>query len=432
MAAIDISANKRIPLLMQLMQSVPHVRDPHELVRNFVNGLNRAYADRAYIQISTRGLGQGEYQVQRILSENGLDLLDRGIDRRVVPISRGGVLGHVVTGAMPQMLHNIDLGNEPQLEGRLAPYRSLIAVPVLANEFDIDWVGLLQTQPDGFSEQDLEDLIMRANLVSVMATNLITSNRLRVASARIQEEMEQIARIQRALLPDHLPQIPGVQIATSYNTFDVVGGDLYDFTALQRNGTDDQRWALLIGDVSGHGPAAAVVMAMFHAILHTYPLNPHGPAEVLRHVNRHLFAKSIENSFVTAFLAFYEPHTRELVYARAGHNPPILKEFPHRGDATLLDAVGEVPLGIISDVKYSESSVTLHPGQTLILYTDGITEAKRPGGDMFGVEGIERSLIHCSGAPDCAISHISEALKEHQLDVRPNDDQTVVVMQVVK
>jgi phosphoserine phosphatase RsbU/P len=429
MAAIDISTNTRIPLLMKLMQSVPHVSDPHELVRNFVDGLNRAYGDRAYIQISTRGLEAGEYRIQRLLSEQGVDLIDRGVDRRSLPISRGGLFGRITTTATPQLLHNIDLRNE--VEGKLAPYRSLIAVPVLQNDFLIDWVGLLQTQPDTFTEQDLEDLIMRANLVSVMATNLITNNRLKVANARIEAEMEQIARIQRALLPDQLPQIPGVQIATSYNTFDVVGGDLYDFTALHRNGSDDQRWALLIGDVSGHGPAAAVVMAMFHAILHSYPLNPHGPAEVLRHVNRHLFAKSIENSFVTAFLGFYEPRTRELVYARAGHNPPIVKEFPHRGDATLLDAVGEVPLGIIPDVKYSESSVTLHPGQTLILYTDGITEAKRPGGEMFGVEGIERSLIHCSGAPLCAISHITDALKEHQINVRPNDDQTVVVMQVV-
>ena len=93
--------------------------------------------------------------------------------------------------------------------------------------------------------------------------------------------------------------------------------------------------------------------------------------------------------------------------------------------------MGELPLGIVEDVKYSVSSLTLRPGQTLILYTDGITEAKRPGGEMFGVEGIERSLIHCSGAPDCAIHHITDALKAHQVDIRPNDDQTVVVMQIV-
>ena len=432
MAAIDVSTNKRIPQLMQLMQSVPNVRDPHDMVRNFVNELNRVYGDRAYIQISTRGLAKGEYQVQRVLSEKGVELIDRGVNRRTMPISRGGVLGEVTSGAMPKMLHHVDLSNEPLLDGKLGPYRSLIAVPVLHNEFAIDWVGLLQTNGEGFTEQDLEDLIMRANLVSALASNLITQNKLELANARIAAEMQQIARIQRALLPDVLPDIPGVQLATSYSTFDVVGGDLYDFTALHRNGSGDQRWALLIGDVSGHGPAAAVVMAMFHAILHTYPLNPHGPSEVLRHVNRHLYSKNVENSFVTAFLGFYEPRSRELVYARAGHNPPILKDFPHCGDAMLLDAVGEVPLGIVEDVKYSESSVMLHPGQTLILYTDGITEAKRPGGEMFGVEGIERSLIHCSGAPECAISHISDALKGHQMEVRPNDDQTVVVMQVLK
>src|ERR1051325_9724931 len=340
MAVVDISANTRIPQLMRLMESVPNVRDPHEMVRNFVDGLNRAYADRGYIQISNRGLAKGEYQVQRILSEKGVDLLDRGTERRTMPISRGGVLGEVTSGTSPRLLHDVELSNEPLLEGRLAPYRSLIAVPVLRNEFFIDWVGLLQKNPQGFGEQDLEDLIMRANLVSTLATNLVTNNKLEAAKARIAAEMEQIARIQRALLPDHLPKIPGVQIATSYQTFDVVGGDLYDFTALNRNGIDQHRWALLIGDVSGHGPAAAVVMAMFHAILHTYPLDPHGPAEVLRHVNRHLYSKNVENSFVTAFLGFYEPTSRELVYARAGHNPPILKDFPHCGDAILLDALG--------------------------------------------------------------------------------------------
>ncbi|HEV8606416.1 MAG TPA: PP2C family protein-serine/threonine phosphatase [Tepidisphaeraceae bacterium] len=432
MPAIDISANTRIPQLIHLMESVRDFRDPNELVRAFVNGLNRAYSDRAYVQISTRGLKPGEYQIQRILSEDGVDLIDHGLNLLAAPLSHGGVLGQITATSQPQLLHNVDLRHEPPLDGRLAPYRSLIAVPVLKNDFAIDWVALLQTQPCAFTEQDLEDLIMRANLLSMMATNLITSNQLRLANAHIQAEMEQIARIQRALLPDHLPKIPGLEIATSYHTFDVVGGDLYDFAAFRKDGQiNDDRWAFLIGDVSGHGPAAAVVMAMFHAIIHTYPDNPKGPGEVLRHVNRHLFAKSIDNSFVTAFLAFYEPRTRELIYARAGHNPPLLKEFPHRGQARQLDAVGEIPLGIMDDVQYSESSVILHPGQTLILYTDGITEAKRPGGEMFGVEGIERSLIHCSGAPECAISHITEALKEHQVNIRPNDDQTVVVMQVV-
>jgi len=431
MAVIDISQNQRIPRILDLLQSIPNFADPHELVKHFVRAMNRAYTHRSYIQISNRGLPAGEYRIQHILGEGGKVIVDYLPDIATTPISRGGLLAELVATPEPKLLHDVDLSHEPSLDGKLGRYRSLMAVPVVSIDVPIDWVVLLETDIV-FNERDVEDLIMRANLIGAMAQNLQTSNQLRLANGHIDAELEQIARIQRSLLPDHLPSIPGVQIATSYSTFDVVGGDLYDFTALHKDGRQaDDRWAILIGDVSGHGPAAAVVMAMFHAILHTYPINPNGPAEVLRHVNRHLYTKSIENSFVTAFLAFYDPRTRELVYARAGHNPPILKEFPHRGDAMLLDAVGEIPLGIMEDVQYSESSLKLHTGQTLILYTDGITEARRPGGEMFGVEGIERSLIHCSGSPSCAISHITEALKDHQVNVRPNDDQTVVVMQVM-
>ncbi|HEV8292661.1 MAG TPA: hypothetical protein VGP94_12090, partial [Tepidisphaeraceae bacterium] len=88
------------------MESVRHFHDPDELVRTFVNGLNRAYLDRAYVQISTRGLKSGEYQIQRILTEHGVDLIDDGIHLRAIPISRGGVIGQVTVNPQPQLLHN--------------------------------------------------------------------------------------------------------------------------------------------------------------------------------------------------------------------------------------------------------------------------------------------------------------------------------------
>lgn len=141
-------------------------------------------------------------------------------------------------------------------------------------------------------------------------------------------------------------------------------------------------------------------------------------------------AKSIEQSFVTAFLGFYEPATRRLTYCRAGHNPPLLKDFPHQGPPLRLDAVGELPLGIMPDVKYSEASIVLRPGQTLILYTDGISDGKKDDGEPFGIEGIEQSLIECTGAPDLAIMHINDALHAQHVDVRPNDNQTIIAVQV--
>ena len=95
-----------------------------------------------------------------------------------------------------------------------------------------------------------------------------------------------------------------------------------------------------------------------------------------------------------------------------------------------LDTNGSIPLGIMDEVSYSETAITLSPGESLVFYTDGVTEAQAPDGEMFGVEGIESSLVECTGSPECAISHITGTLKKHQADVRPTDDQTLVVMRV--
>jgi sigma-B regulation protein RsbU (phosphoserine phosphatase) len=193
----------------------------------------------------------------------------------------------------------------------------------------------------------------------------------------------------------------------------------------------DGPWGIVIADASGHGPSAAVVMAMVHAVLHASPDRWPSPARALEHLNVHLHAKRIESSFVTAFFACYDPATHVLTYARAGHNPPLVMR-PHGGawEMQKLDAVGGLPLGVVDFAQYEETALTLAPGETLVLYTDGITDAVSPSRQPFGLAGLERSLTTCSGDPDCVIGHITEALREHEAGVRPSDDQTVVVMKV--
>jgi sigma-B regulation protein RsbU (phosphoserine phosphatase) len=100
-------------------------------------------------------------------------------------------------------------------------------------------------------------------------------------------------------------------------------------------------------------------------------------------------------------------------------------------DMAHLDRVGGVPLGILANVVYEQATITLDPGQTLLFYTDGITEALSPEGTMFGIHGIENSLTECTGEPDCAIEHITSTLRHHEENVRPTDDQTLVVMRVM-
>ena len=133
---------------------------------------------------------------------------------------------------------------------------------------------------------------------------------------------------------------------------------------------------------------------------------------------------------MTAFLAIYDPPARRLTYARAGHNPPLLKNPGVEGSVHRLDAVGGIPLGVSDHVKYDERTIELKSGQTVVLYTDGISEARGPDGTMFGVEGIERALAECTGDPDCVVQSISDPLHRHAGTVRPSDDQTILALRV--
>ena len=235
---------------------------------------------------------------------------------------------------------------------------------------------------------------------------------------------EQIANIQRSLLPQKTPDIPGLTIATAYLTSDRAGGDYYDFFPFP-NGT----WGILIADVSGHGPAAATVMAMLRAILHCYEGEDFSPARVMRYANEKLAASNLDGSFVTAFFAVFDPEASTIAWARCGHNPPLLKT-PGAG-VRELDGSGVPPLGVLPDLEPEEESISLEPGQTLILYTDGITESFNERGEMFGVKGVIASLEYCDGQPECVVDSIYHALYTHTGSMERDDDQTLVALRRV-
>ena len=256
---------------------------------------------------------------------------------------------------------------------------------------------------------------------------------LKEATARIRAEVEHIAAIQRALLPLKLPAIQGLEIATSYETFDEAGGDLYDFIPIGgqpgSQGDPAAPWGILVADASGHGPAAAVLTAMVNTLVRSYPGKPSGPAEVLSHLNRHLSAKSLEGSFVTAFFGILDPTTRQLVYALAGHDPPLRKTL-QGGAIERFPEVDGLPLGVLDDADFAEQTMQLQGGDILYLFTDGITEASSPTGVQFGLKGIKS----CLGAPQSSaqdvIQQILAGLHAHENGTRPHDDQTMVALRV--
>ncbi len=442
MRCVDTSGNPRIPVLMEMVGALSRAVDPQEVLRVFSTRIEGLYAPQGYVSLSTRGLEPGQYKITRRLDLDGADTLGSADPWQKwdhLPVHSGGFFGEIIRTAYPELIHHLSIRDDAIVGDSLAEYRSLMAIPLFDDGEPLNWAIFLRKDPEGFSVEELEQAILRANLVGTTVKSALIAKELREAHARIRAEVDRVAAIQRTLLPDPLPTIPGLSIVASYQTFDQAGGDHYDFRPLRPcdakgivgGSRYDPRgpWGMLIADASGHGPAAAVVMAMLHAIVEAYPHEPSGPAEVLAHANRHLVAKRIEHSFVTAFFAIYDPVSRRLAYARAGHNPPLVM----RGGGqkmVRLDDVGGLPLGITDDVVYEEVDVQLEPGETLVLYTDGITEARSPDGRFFGIKGIEASLGECSGEPTCVIQHVSEALRTHQAGARPTDDQTIVAVQV--
>ncbi len=437
MRCVDTSGNPRIPVLMEMVGALSRATDQYAVQDAFADGMSRLYGPTGYLSLSVRGLKPGEYKVtgfqNNITSAASDDDIDPWRDWKNLPTHTGGFFGEIIRNAYPELIHHFHLRDDPVFGDRLSRFGCMMAIPLFDQGEPLNWSITLREHPEGITVKELEDAILRSNLGGATVKNVIVNRQLREANTRNLREIEHIARIQRTLLPQQFPKFPGVSIAASYETFDVAGGDMYDFTLIpeyvhKETGRREEGLAMVIADASGHGPAAAVVSAMLNAILYARPPGVESPGTVLGFANRHLAAKRLESMFVTAFLAGYFPTSRTLRYANAGHNPPLLKSPGSGGAVRRLDSVGNIPLGVLDDIEYEVGSVVLDRGQTLVMYTDGIVEALNPKREMFGLEGIERALTKCSGEADCVINSITTALKEHEAGVRPGDDQTLVAI----
>ncbi len=443
MRHLDLSPSERLPIVMDLVSSLSKAQTPEEVLKIFAEGRNRLdERPHPYVSLSTRNLPEGSYKITRSLTLDDITRLDSIVqvnpwrDWQSIPTHHGGVLGEIVRSGRPVVLHDMDLSSDPALGERFADCRSLMALPLFDGGKPLNWAVSLSPLPDDFSLDDVEQRLLTANLVGGTVRHVQTARRLNEASTQIAHELRRIAEIQRALVPTDLPKVPGMSVAASYRTFDQAGGDLFAISPVANGtpgtaGEESTLWTFMVADASGHGPSAAVVMAMLHAILNAVQGAEGGPSRCLRRANRQLCDKRIEQSFVTAFLAGYDTRSRRMVYGRAGHNPPLLMS-PVKGgwEVERIDAVGDLPLGIIPDVDYQTAETTLQPGQTLLMYTDGITEAMSPGRELFGEKRLIETLIGTDGSPQAVLHAVHQAVEKHQDGARAGDDQTMLAIRV--
>jgi predicted ester cyclase len=219
----------------------------------------------------------------------------------------------------------------------------------------------------------------------VLTRNLTWHSRVAEAQERerIEQELQVARQIQQALLPEATPELDGWELTTYYEPAREVGGDFYDFLELE-----DGRLGLVVGDATGKGMPAALVMATTRGMLRAVVQSVESPGEVLARVNEALVAEIPPNMFVTCLYAILDPKSGSLSYANAGHDLPYLRRHYGEG-AHELRAAG-MPLGLIPETSYEEKEASLRLGDRVLFYSDGLVEAHDPKREMFGFPRLRR------------------------------------------
>jgi serine phosphatase RsbU (regulator of sigma subunit) len=237
---------------------------------------------------------------------------------------------------------------------------------------------------------------------------------------RIEQELRTAQAIQHAFLPKDVPALPGWQLMPYYQPAREVGGDFYDIFVFA-----DGRLGLVIGDVSGKGVPAALVMATVHTMLRTAVQGMLAPGEVLARVNDLLATEIPAGMFVTCFYALLDPGSGRLRYANAGHEPPYRQ---HGGSVTELWATG-MPLGLMPGSCYEEQEATLAPGESLLFYSDGLVEAHSPSHEMFGFPRLQKLLEVHPDAPSLIGFLLGELQRFTGEGWEQEDDVTLLLLQ---
>lgn len=421
----------RIARIQAVMRDLSREHDPDVTLERFSAAMDELYGQQAAIFVRVVDDVPGGYVLNRLVDEHGVVSVDSPHPWGPRPgeiVHQGGFVGAFVEEGRAVLRTHIDLPDDPVFGDRLQANHAAVALPLYEEGEIRYWVVLLNPDPEHFDERELETMLLRVNVMGGMLASQRLNRELGRALAWIRAELDQIAQVQRSLLPREMPAIDGLDVAARWETFDQAGGDYYDFLRWEADGECPERWTWVLADASGHGPASAVIVAMLHVLLRALPSPTAGPTALLADINARLFDCPSCSNFMTAFVACYVPETRELTYAVAGHHPPLVRRADGTVEALPVDPA--VPLGVLDAVNAPTRKVVLQPGERLVLYTDGITEAVNAAEERFGDARLVGVLEGAEGSAQDTVDAVFEAVRAFEGGRKPGDDQTLVVVRV--
>ena len=312
----------------------------------------------------------------------------------------------------------------------LHQYDSVLVMPILLDAKVERWVLILTTEVDIHS-LDLSKLNLLVNFAASSLTRAEEKKKLQEITNWREQELSEISRLQHLLLPEEDLAIPGIELAFKFKVYQEAGGDYFDVSSLSKNKLDDgpHKFGVMIADVTGHGPSAAVEAAMFDAILRTFTPNDTNvkPAQVIEYVNTHFFTRKNRGKFITAIAMAYDPDTKTLCYASAGHPYGYIK----RGNTLIrLDQGKDIPIGVLKEYQWSNHEIQILHHDIIFLYTDVVLETRNTQQEQFGFDRLEKVLIEAEACPHCLVDDVADALTDFNESDEFCDDLTLCAIEV--
>lgn len=344
-----------------------------------------------------------------------------------IQLRRGeGVIGSAFAESRMVVVDDITQDTRYVATSALPNTRSEVAVPLFIENQIIGVMDLESERLAAFTRDDQHYLELLARQVAIAIEDARLYEAEQIAQ-RLRQEVELAESIQVSFLPKQLPNQDGWELGSAWRAARHVGGDFYDVFELRRE--LENQYGLAIADVAGKGVPAALFMALARTLLRAVAFTNRSPADALMRVNDLILADSQANIFVTMLYAIWNPSTGHVVMGNAGHNPALL--VTKDGTVRAIKSPG-IALGVLDEAFIGSTSFTMQPGEVLLLYTDGITEAIRADQSDFGVERLQTILRQSRHLSAQAIAdEILKAVNQFVGSEPAFDDQTLLVLKRV-
>ncbi len=332
-------------------------------------------------------------------------------------------LGKGITGAAAESREVVrvhDTAKDPRYIASHPDIRSEVAVPLILQDRVLGVIDLESSRIGHFTDDHVRTLALLAAQVASSVENARLYQEIATRERRMEEDLQAARELQRVLLPDGAPEIESIETAVRLRPAREISGDIYD--VFERT---DGSVVVAFGDVSGKGTAAALYGSLVSGLLRTQAPRHRRPAELMKALNDILCTRKVDARYVTLFVLLWNPGTRQMVMANAGAIPPMICRD---GDILKLRVEG-VPLGLLDSREYEEFTFEAKPGDTMVLYSDGITDHLNAAGTEYGRGRLAQVVrSHCFGSASDLIGAIFNELDK--FSTTAFDDQTVFVMKV--